>query len=145
MAQTPKKTDPKAGAKKGHAQVPAAARAGGNQSPAEKPSPPAAPGTPEAQTAQAPVETPSATDKPSAATTQAPAAPEAAKPSKAAKRSAGKVLRVTARRPHFRRAGIAFGRGVTVVRESDLTEDQIKAIKNDPVLMVAEDTEEAED
>lgn len=60
------------------------------------------------------------------------------------KAAAVKVLRVTARRPSFRRAGIAFGRTEKVLRLDELTKEQVKAIKAEPQLLVREDTEEAE-
>lgn len=48
------------------------------------------------------------------------------------------VLRVTARRESFRRAGYQFGASPVDVPVKDLKREQIEAIKSDPMLVVVE-------
>lgn len=52
------------------------------------------------------------------------------------------VLRVSCKRERFRRAGFEFGRNETTLRLADLSDDQVKAIKAEPMLVVHEGTEE---
>ncbi len=56
---------------------------------------------------------------------------------------ATKGLQVTAKRDGFRRAGIEFN-GTNTLPMSELTEDQVEAIKAEPMLVVTEvDIDEA--
>lgn len=58
----------------------------------------------------------------------------------AKKKAAGpadKGLRVVTKRDGFRRAGIEWS-GTTVVPLSDLTDDQVEALKSEPMLVVDE-------
>lgn len=51
---------------------------------------------------------------------------------------AQKVYKIRSVTPSFRRAGLAFTNQESTVFASDLTEDQIKAIKSEPNLVVTE-------
>lgn len=51
---------------------------------------------------------------------------------------ASKGLKVTARADHFRRAGFAFTGEARVIPLSDLTEEQVEQLKNEPLLVVQE-------
>ena len=53
-----------------------------------------------------------------------------------------KVLYVVAKREGFRRAGFAFGSEKTRLIVSDLTAEQVKQLKAEPMLVVTETTEE---
>jgi hypothetical protein len=50
------------------------------------------------------------------------------------------VLEVTAKSERFRRAGISFSKNVTRLVVADLKDEQIKAIKAEPMLSVVEVT-----
>lgn len=49
-----------------------------------------------------------------------------------------KVLRVTAKRDGFRRAGFAFGSAPVDLPIANLTKDQIELLKSEPMLVVVE-------
>ncbi len=53
-----------------------------------------------------------------------------------------KVLHVVAKREGFRRAGFAFGSERTRLVVDDLTPGQVKQLKEEPMLVVTEATEE---
>lgn len=53
-----------------------------------------------------------------------------------------KVLYVVAKREGFRRAGFVFGSGRTRLVVDDLTDEQVKQLKDEPMLVVTETTEE---
>jgi Mu-like prophage FluMu N-terminal domain len=56
-----------------------------------------------------------------------------------------RVLNVTSRPATFRRAGFGFTQATTQLREDQLTEDQINALKNEPNLVVSEAEIDVED
>lgn len=49
-----------------------------------------------------------------------------------------KALQIVSARAGFRRAGIAFGKEPTTIKVSDLTAEQIKQLKSEPLLAVSE-------
>ncbi|WP_043112816.1 HI1506-related protein [Solimonas flava] len=49
-----------------------------------------------------------------------------------------KVLRVTAKREGFRRAGITFGSASVDLPIADLKKEQIEALKSEPMLVAVE-------
>jgi hypothetical protein len=53
------------------------------------------------------------------------------------------VLRVQAKAARFRRAGLTFGREEQVIALDKLTDEQVAAIKAEPMLAVIEDEAEA--
>lgn len=53
-----------------------------------------------------------------------------------------KVLHVVAKREGFRRAGFAFGSESTRLVVDELTAEQVKQLKEEPMLVVTEATEE---
>lgn len=61
---------------------------------------------------------------------------------KAAPKQLKKVLHVVAKREGFRRAGFSFGSERTRLVADDLTAEQIKQLKEEPMLVVTESTEE---
>jgi len=66
------------------------------------------------------------------------AAEKAAIEAAAAKKQPVKALQVVAKVDSFRRGGIVFGRTETTVRLDELTTEQIKQIKGEPLLAVTE-------
>jgi len=66
------------------------------------------------------------------------AAEKAAAEAEAAKKQPIKALQVVAKVDSFRRGGIVFGRTETTVRLDELTTEQIKQIKGEPLLAVTE-------
>ncbi|MXS82269.1 HI1506-related protein [Nitrosomonas oligotropha] len=83
------------------------------------------------------------TDNPAAAGAVeiATKAAEAEKP-KAVPKKTIKVLYVVAKREGFRRAGFAFGAERTRLVVEDLTAEQVKQLKEEPMLVVTETSEE---
>lgn len=74
------------------------------------------------------------------------AAEQKAAETKAAGGNKGKkvpVLRVQAKAARFRRAGLTFGREEQVIALDKLTDEQVAAIKAEPMLAVIEDEAEA--
>lgn len=51
---------------------------------------------------------------------------------------ATKGLKVIARRDNFRRAGHVFGSEAVVIALSELTDEQVEQLKNEPLLVVQE-------
>lgn len=74
---------------------------------------------------------------------QAPAKEPATKPAEKQKKAEGRrILRVSSRRDSFRRAGFSFTRAEQVLYVDELSNDQVAAIKAEPMLMVSEAVEE---
>jgi hypothetical protein len=97
-----------------------------------------APDAPEIKTTDAPV-----TDNPERAAATEKETKPAAEEAKAAPRQTIKVLYVVSRRAEgFRRAGFAFGSERTRLVVDDLTAKQVKQLKEEPMLVVTEATEE---
>lgn len=83
------------------------------------------------------------TDNPSAAgAVETEAKPVAAEKPKAVPKQTIKVLHVVAKRECFRRAGFAFGAERTRLVVEDLTAEQVKQLKEEPMLVVTETSEE---
>ncbi len=55
-----------------------------------------------------------------------------------------KVLVVVGKREGFRRAGYAFGKEEVRLLVSDLTAEQVKMLKSEPMLVVTETTQDAQ-
>lgn len=82
----------------------------------------------------------------SAPETQSAPEPQAQPDAGSAEKTTGKlaVLKVTARGDSFRRANLQFGSKQRLLIVDELSEAQLKAIKNEPRLVVVEDEIDAE-
>lgn len=97
-----------------------------------------APDAPETENTDAPI-----TDNPEQDAATEKENKPAAEKTKAEPKQTIKVLHVVSRRPEgFRRAGFAFGSERTRLVKDDLTDEQVKQLLEEPMLVVTESTEE---